>query len=145
MKAEFMSLWDGLTTNSTGGVVVIGATNRPADIDEAILRRMPKAFEIPLPNGEGRVAILRRLLADIPLAADFDTDAIADVTAGYSGSDLKELCRTAARVPMREVMASVRAAQAAAGGAGSVRRGRGGGATLGTPCWRSAPPRGCGR
>ncbi|OSX78402.1 hypothetical protein BU14_0109s0001 [Porphyra umbilicalis] len=146
MKAEFMSLWDGLTTNSTGGVVVIGATNRPADIDEAILRRMPKAFEIPLPNGDGRVAILRRLLADIPVAVDFDVDAVAAVTVGYSGSDLKELCRTAARVPMREVMASVRAAQVAAGGVGAVRRGgRGGDQTPRAPHWRSAPPRGCAR
>lgn len=109
MKAEFMSLWDGLTTNSQGGVVVIGATNRPADIDEAILRRMPKAFEIPLPNTEGRVAILHRILAGLNMEPSFDMAAIANATAGYSGSDLKELCRTAARAPMREVMASVRA------------------------------------
>lgn len=118
MKAEFMSLWDGLTTCSRGGVVVIGATNRPADIDEAILRRMPKAFEIPLPNTEGRVAILRRILSGLSLAPTFDMDAIACATAGYSGSDLKELCRTAARAPMREVMASVRAS-----GVAPARRG----------------------
>ncbi|GAB0489239.1 hypothetical protein MMPV_000456 [Pyropia vietnamensis] len=118
MKAEFMSLWDGLTTNSQGGVVVIGATNRPADIDEAILRRMPKAFEIPLPNTEGRVAILDRILSGLSMEPSFDVRAIADVTAGYSGSDLKELCRTAARAPMREVMASVRAS-----GVSPTRRG----------------------
>ena len=45
MKAEFMTLWDGLTS-STDRILVLGATNRPADIDAAILRRMPKRYAV---------------------------------------------------------------------------------------------------
>lgn len=49
MKAQFMFLWDGVTTNPDNIVIVMGATNRPQDIDKAILRRMPAAFRIPMP------------------------------------------------------------------------------------------------
>lgn len=49
MKAQFMSLWDGLNTDSSCTVIVMGATNRPQDLDRAILRRMPATFHIGLP------------------------------------------------------------------------------------------------
>lgn len=49
MKAQFMSLWDGLLTDPSCQVVVMGATNRPQDVDRAILRRMPSAFHVALP------------------------------------------------------------------------------------------------
>lgn len=49
MKAQFMSLWDGLITDSDCTVIVMGATNRPNDLDKAILRRMPARFFINLP------------------------------------------------------------------------------------------------
>lgn len=49
MKAQFMSLWDGLITDSLCTVIVMGATNRPHDLDRAILRRMPATFHIGLP------------------------------------------------------------------------------------------------
>lgn len=49
MKAQFMSLWDGLMTDSSCQVIVMGATNRPQDVDRAILRRMPCAFHVGLP------------------------------------------------------------------------------------------------
>ena len=50
MKALFMSLWDGLMTDSNCTVIVMGATNRPMELDSAILRRMPASFRISLPN-----------------------------------------------------------------------------------------------
>lgn len=49
MKAQFMMLWDGLSTDPENTVIVMGATNRPRDLDPAILRRMPATFEISLP------------------------------------------------------------------------------------------------
>lgn len=49
MKAQFMALWDGLSTDPDCTVIVMGATNRPHDLDRAILRRMPTTFHIGLP------------------------------------------------------------------------------------------------
>ncbi|KAH8894049.1 ATPase family AAA domain-containing protein 1 [Thozetella sp. PMI_491] len=118
VKAEFMTLWDGLTsTNSSGTparIVVLGATNRINDIDEAILRRMPKQFPVPLPGTEQRRRILQLVLGDTKRDSDnFDLDFIAKVTAGMSGSDIKEACRDAAMVPMREYIREHRASGAA--------------------------------
>ncbi|AOA65336.1 Protein involved in mitochondria proteins sorting [Komagataella phaffii CBS 7435] len=92
LKAEFMTLWDGLT--STGRILVLGATNRPNDIDSAFMRRMPKRFSVNLPDTEQRFKILNVLLKDV--AYDFDLIDLAVKTAGASGSDLKEMCRNAA-------------------------------------------------
>ncbi|KAI9255114.1 P-loop containing nucleoside triphosphate hydrolase protein [Phascolomyces articulosus] len=107
MKAEFMSLWDGLTTGEDSRIVVLGATNRPNDIDSAILRRMPKRFAVRLPNEEQRRSILSLLLQDIKLAPDFNMNDLVKRTADCSGSDLKELCRNAAMIPIREYVRSI--------------------------------------
>ncbi|PVU96767.1 hypothetical protein BB560_005790, partial [Smittium megazygosporum] len=102
MKAEFMSLWDGLTTKSYNRVIVVGATNRPNDIDLAMLRRMPKRFFLKAPNQEERIQILKILLCDIKLAPNFDFNRLAALTSNMSGSDIKELCRSAAMNPIYE-------------------------------------------
>lgn len=106
VKAEFMTLWDGLTSANAAGVpsriCVLGATNRIHDIDEAILRRMPKKFPVPLPNKEQRLRILQLVLQGTKRDPQFDLGYIAQVTAGMSGSDIKEACRDAAMLPMRE-------------------------------------------
>lgn len=106
VKAEFMTLWDGLTSSNSAGVqsriCVLGATNRIHDIDEAILRRMPKKFPVPLPNKEQRLRILQLVLHGSKRDPSFNLSYIARVTAGMSGSDIKEACRDAAMVPMRE-------------------------------------------
>ncbi|CAO3700484.1 unnamed protein product [Rhizopus microsporus] len=107
MKAEFMSLWDGLTTGEDTRIVILGATNRPNDIDSAILRRMPKRFAVRLPSADQRRSILELLLKNITLASDFNMNELVQRTAGLSGSDLKELCRNAAMIPIREYVRSV--------------------------------------
>ncbi|RUS28164.1 P-loop containing nucleoside triphosphate hydrolase protein [Jimgerdemannia flammicorona] len=106
MKAEFMSLWDGLTTGEDTRILVLGATNRPNDIDQAILRRMPKRFAIRLPSETQRRGILEIMLKDINLDPSLDMDDLVRRTAGCSGSDLKEVCRNAAMIPVREYVRS---------------------------------------
>ena len=49
MKTQFMTLWDGLVSNQSNRILIIGATNRPQDVDSAILRRMPALFNIGMP------------------------------------------------------------------------------------------------
>ncbi|KAI0490125.1 P-loop containing nucleoside triphosphate hydrolase protein [Xylaria cf. heliscus] len=114
VKAEFMTLWDGLTSANTRGlparIVVLGATNRIHDIDEAILRRMPKKFPVSLPDKNQRLRILQLLLKDTKTEPNnFNMEYIARVTAGMSGSDIKEACRDAAMAPVREYIREHRA------------------------------------
>lgn len=104
LKAEFMTLWDGLT--SEGRILVLGATNRANDIDDAILRRMPKRFPVRLPDREQRRRILEIMLKDAQLDTTFDIDEVARRTAGMSGSDIREACRNAAMIATREFIRS---------------------------------------
>ncbi|KAG1844632.1 ATPase [Suillus subalutaceus] len=103
MKAEFMTSWDGLTSGPDR-ILVLGATNRPGDIDPAILRRMPKRFAVALPDAEQRFKILSLMLKDTKLDPNLSLRILASQTTGFSGSDLRELCRNAAMVPVRECM-----------------------------------------
>ncbi|CCF58974.1 hypothetical protein KAFR_0F03780 [Kazachstania africana CBS 2517] len=100
LKAEFMTLWDGLLNN--GRVIIIGATNRLHDIDDAFLRRLPKRFTHFIARFGTKEKILKVLLKDTELNDNFDLDEIALNTSGYSGSDLKELCREAALKAAKE-------------------------------------------
>ncbi|KAJ7305190.1 hypothetical protein JRQ81_011097 [Phrynocephalus forsythii] len=102
MKAEFMSLWDGLETGPNCQVMVLGATNRPQDVDPAILRRMPTAFQIGLPTKKQRQDILKLILAGENLSNAVSLKELAEKTSGYSGSDLRELCRDAALYRVRD-------------------------------------------
>jgi SpoVK/Ycf46/Vps4 family AAA+-type ATPase len=102
-----MTLWDGLTSANEAGVpariMILGATNRIQDIDEAILRRMPKKFPVSLPSNSQRRRILKLILKDTKTDPEnFDIDYLTRVMAGMSGSDIKEACRDAAMVPVRE-------------------------------------------
>lgn len=113
VKAEFMTHWDGLasSTKQAGNqrICILGATNRIQDIDEAILRRMPKKFPVSLPNSSQRRQIFGITLAETKLDKSsedgklaFDMTALVRASAGMSGSDIKEACRDAAMVPVRE-------------------------------------------
>ncbi|EXJ58143.1 hypothetical protein A1O7_05567 [Cladophialophora yegresii CBS 114405] len=109
VKAEFMTHWDGLASANTSGrpqrILILGATNRINDIDDAILRRMPKKFPISLPNASQRLKILKIVLRDTKLDKDgLDLEYLSRVMAGMSGSDIKEACREAAMTPVREMI-----------------------------------------
>lgn len=102
MKTQFMTFWDGLQTGKanagSGGIVIIGATNRIADIDEAILRRMPTRLFVSPPDSAMRASILYVLLRDENVEPDVLTSVndLARRCDSFSGSDLLELCRQAA-------------------------------------------------
>ncbi|EOR00364.1 hypothetical protein J056_000902 [Wallemia ichthyophaga EXF-994] len=104
MKAEFMTFWDGLSSEANDRILVLGATNRPNDIDQAILRRMPKRYPVKVPNNDQRKNILSLILKDCAISSNFDINQLVDITTGLTGSDLHELCRNAAMIPMRELM-----------------------------------------
>jgi len=104
MKTQFMSFWDGLLTDPNCWIIIIGATNRPNDVDAAILRRMPTRFHIGLPNVDQRRHILDIIMKQERVDSSVDLDMIARKTEGLSGSDLRELCRSAALCRVRELM-----------------------------------------
>ncbi|KAI6182945.1 Mitochondrial sorting-like protein [Aphelenchoides bicaudatus] len=95
MKAQFMSLWDGFSSGDNA-VIIMGATNRPNDVDAAILRRMPIKFHVQLPNETAREAIFETILRNEYVEPDVNYKKLAKLTHGHSGSDLKEICRIAA-------------------------------------------------
>lgn len=104
MKTEFMALWDGLTTDQKALVVVLGATNRPDDLDEAILRRFSRTFEVGVPGRSERAKILKVILKDEKVEEDINYDHIAGLCEGYTGSKLLDLCKQAAYFPVKEVL-----------------------------------------
>ena len=98
---QFLREWDGLTSNMKAFIMV--ATNRPFDLDEAVLRRLPRRILVDLPLREGRAAILRVMLRDELLdSTTVSLEKLAAETELYSGSDLKNLCVAAAMEAVRE-------------------------------------------
>ncbi|XP_071704963.1 uncharacterized protein [Rutidosis leptorrhynchoides] len=104
MRNEFMSAWDGLRSKDNQRILVLGATNRPFDLDDAVIRRMPRRIYVDLPDTENRLKILEVLLAKENIEPDFDVRSLANATEGYSGSDLKNLCIAAAYRPVQELL-----------------------------------------
>ena len=99
---EFMSEMDGLRSNSQEKkVIVIGATNRPFDLDDAVLRRLPRRLLVDLPGEKERKEILNILLREENLAEDVDLGEMAKRTGDFSGSDLKR-----AYLPVAEVISN---------------------------------------
>ncbi|XP_073950728.1 spastin isoform X2 [Choristoneura fumiferana] len=106
LKTEFLVEFDGLPAAGADRLVVMAATNRPQELDEAALRRFPKRVYVSLPDLRTRDSLLRRVLARGAAAAALAPDELARLAAltdGYSGSDLTALCRDAALQPIREL------------------------------------------
>ena len=105
--AQLLSLMDGL--NSRGKVVVIGATNRPNSIDEALRRpgRFDREIEIGIPDRDGRYEILQIHTRGMPLSDDVDLNRLADRTHGYAGADISALCKEAAMAALRRILPQV--------------------------------------
>ncbi|MEM5875394.1 MAG: CDC48 family AAA ATPase [Candidatus Aenigmatarchaeota archaeon] len=106
--STLLTLMDGL--KSRGKVIVIAATNRPDDIDPALRRpgRFDREIEVPVPDRDGRLEILKIHTRNMPLAKDVNLDEIADKTHGYVGADLMALCKEAAMSALRRVLPEIR-------------------------------------
>ncbi|XP_074273858.1 uncharacterized protein LOC141597328 isoform X2 [Silene latifolia] len=104
MRNEFMAAWDGLRTKDSQRILILGATNRPFDLDDAVIRRLPRRIYVDLPDAENRMKILKIFLSQENLELDFQYEELAKVTEGYSGSDLKNLCIAAAYRPVQELL-----------------------------------------
>ncbi|XAR70237.1 Adenosinetriphosphatase [Bertholletia excelsa] len=104
IKNEFMTHWDGLLTKQGERILVLAATNRPFDLDEAIIRRFERRIMVGLPSADNREKILRTLLSKEKVDEALDIKELATMTEGFSGSDLKNLCTTAAYRPVRELI-----------------------------------------
>ncbi|QRW09736.1 AAA family ATPase [Ceratobasidium sp. AG-Ba] len=89
---------------SDPSVIVIGATDRPFDINHAVLRHLTCRLLIDLPELDARERILKNMLRDEKLAADVSNSELAKKTDGFSGSDLKHLCVTAAREALKDMV-----------------------------------------
>ena len=103
--AQLLALMDGMI--SRGHVIVIGATNIPEMIDPALRRpgRFDREIVIPIPNSEGRRAILKIHSRRMPLSPDVDLDRLAQITHAFVGADLEALCKEAGMVALRRYLA----------------------------------------
>ncbi|CAI9734503.1 spastin-like, isoform X2 [Octopus vulgaris] len=107
LKTEFLIEFDGLSGSSDDRILIMGATNRPHELDDAVLRRFAKRVYVTMPENITRRQMLVHLLAKHgnPLT-NLEMEGLARLTDGYSGSDLTALARDAALGPIRELSPS---------------------------------------
>ncbi|MFW9920180.1 MAG: CDC48 family AAA ATPase, partial [Candidatus Thorarchaeota archaeon] len=105
--AQLLALMDGLA--GRGQVIVIGATNRVDDIDEALRRpgRFDREIEIGVPDKKGRLEILQIHTRSMPLEKDVNLEKLAAITHGFVGADLSALAREAAMQTLRRALPHV--------------------------------------
>jgi len=99
---QILTEMDGM--NQKKNVFIIGATNRPDQIDPALLRpgRLDQLIYIPLPDENSRVSILQACLKKSPVSPDVDLTFLVKMTHGFSGADLTEICQRSAKLAIRE-------------------------------------------
>ena len=105
--AQLLALMDGL--NDRGNVIVLGATNRPDSVDPALRRpgRFDREFEISVPNEDGRLEVLHIHTRGMPISEDIDLKELASELHGYTGADIKSLCREAAMKSIRRYLPEI--------------------------------------
>ncbi|KAI4453838.1 aaa domain-containing [Holotrichia oblita] len=97
---EFLQQIDGFSGRSTN-LLILGATNRPWDVDKAALRpgRFSQSIYVPLPDEKAREFLFRKSLEGVPLK-DVNIEDLISLTEGYSGADIDELCDRAKEQPL---------------------------------------------
>ncbi len=105
--AQLLALMDGLTER--GNVIVLGATNRQDSVDPALRRpgRFDREVEVSVPNEDGRLEILQIHTRGMPVDAEFDIKEMASALHGYTGADIKSLCREAAIKAIRRYLPEI--------------------------------------
>ena len=105
--AQLLALMDGLTDR--GNVIVLGASNRPDSVDPALRRpgRFDREMEISVPNEDGRLEVLHIHTRGMPLASDVDLKNLATELHGYTGADIKSLCRESAIKAIRRYLPEI--------------------------------------
>ena len=119
LLAEMLVQMDGISESNSGAngeydnennkpkfVMVLGATNLPWDLDDALRRRFEKRIYIPLPNSVGRQQMFNINFKGIKLSNDIDIDTLVKRTEGYSGHDIASVCREASLMNMRRKLMS---------------------------------------
>eukprot|EP01114_Cavostelium_apophysatum_P023607 TRINITY_DN8946_c0_g1_i2.p1 TRINITY_DN8946_c0_g1~~TRINITY_DN8946_c0_g1_i2.p1 ORF type:complete len:682 (-),score=186.35 TRINITY_DN8946_c0_g1_i2:42-2024(-) len=110
IKTEFLVQLDGAKVDKANDrILIIGATNRPQDLDEAVRRRLTKRLYIPLPDQKARKHLIKILCAksDTTQLTEAEYDQAADLCEGYSGADISELMKEAAMVSMRPLLMKI--------------------------------------
>lgn len=104
---EFLQQIDGFAGRNPN-LLLLGATNRPWDIDSAAMRsgRFSQKIYLPLPDAPARKFIIEKNMKGVPVAPDFDIDKIVAETEMYSGADLDELCDRAKDEPLLKAIAT---------------------------------------
>ncbi|XP_066210317.1 fidgetin-like protein 1 [Saccopteryx leptura] len=107
IKTEFLVQLDGAATAAEDRILVVGATNRPQEIDEAARRRLAKRLYIPLPGAPARGQIVRTLMSreQCHLRED-ELERVVQRSEGFSGADMTQLCREASLGPIRRLQAA---------------------------------------
>ncbi|XP_034474455.1 fidgetin-like protein 1 [Drosophila innubila] len=107
LKNEFFIQLDGAATNEDDNIIIIGATNRPQELDEAVRRRFVRRLYVPLPLKRARQQIIEKLIKQVHHnLSDDQVEGLAELTEGYSGADMDSLCRYAAMQPLRSLSSS---------------------------------------
>ncbi|DBA02494.1 TPA: hypothetical protein N0F65_010966 [Lagenidium giganteum] len=107
IKNQFFTELDGAASHPDDRILFMGATNLPQELDEAIIRRLEKRIYVPLPDATARECLIQELLGDMSSLTGKGLSWVVNNTDGYSGSDLKALCKDAALGPIRDVGARI--------------------------------------
>ncbi|XP_044757441.1 fidgetin-like protein 1 [Coccinella septempunctata] len=104
IKTEFLVQLDGATTDNEERLLLVGATNRPQELDEAARRRFVKRLYIPLPEYEARLELFKKLVSgENHQLSENDFEEVAKLSEGYSGADIRSLCSEASLGPIRSI------------------------------------------
>ncbi|MEM2907277.1 MAG: AAA family ATPase [Candidatus Odinarchaeota archaeon] len=103
LKTQMLIEMDGVKEYKSKQLMVLGATNRPWDIDPAFRRRFERRIYIPLPDKDARKEVFKYHLKGIDLDEDVDLDELAEKSEGFTSSDIALICRESAMTPIREL------------------------------------------